>query len=233
MKANHRAVKALESDEFLTMKDTEAFDVALVLQQILQGQDSILDRMSKYDKNQQSLADSVTSLRQHHAEQQEAVRRWENDRAKLVDEWRAVSDAVPPDVREKAQVTAMNDVRTAMQNAKAKAASDNIQFKAALANTPTVKVKRTGTIVQTPKGIEVQPEIVRLGPATYIFPPNEEVEVPIQVKEQLDNRDKQKAEYEARAEVLSADNIKPYNEVERRMREIDTEFSTASERLAG
>jgi len=233
MKANHRAVKALESDEFLTMPDTEALDVALVLQQILQGQDSILDRMNKYDKHQASLADSVTNLRQHHAEQQEAVRRWENDRAKLVDEWRAVADAVPADVREKAQATAMNDVKTSMQYAKAEAAANNIKFKAALANTPTVKVKRTGTIVQTPKGIEVQPEIVRLGPATYIFPPNEEVEVPIQVKEQLDNRDKQKAEYEARAEVLSADNIKPYNEVERRMREIDTEFSTASERLAG
>jgi hypothetical protein len=233
MIANHRAVEALESDEFLTMKDTEALDVALVLQQILQGQDSILDRMKKYDKNQQSLADSVTNLRQHHTEQQEAVRRWENDRAKLVDEWRAVSDAVPADVREKAQATAMNDVKTSMQYAKAEAAANNIQFKAALAKTPTVKVKRTGIMIQTPKGMEVEPEIVRLGPAVYVFPPNEEVEVPIQVKEQLDNRDKQKAELEARSEVLSADNIKPYNEVERRMREIDTEFNTASERLVG
>jgi hypothetical protein len=76
MKVNHRAVQALESDEFLTMKDTEALDVALVLQQILQGQNSLLDRMNKYDKGQQAIADSVTKLKQHHAESDEAVRRW-------------------------------------------------------------------------------------------------------------------------------------------------------------
>jgi hypothetical protein len=232
MKVNHRAVQALESDEFLTMKDTEALDVALVLQQILQGQNSLLDRMNKYDKGQQAIADSVTKLKQHHAESDEAVRRWENDRAKLVDEWRGKLDAVPPDVREKAQVTAVNDVQTAMQNANAKAVADNLQFKLALASTPQVKVKRPGELVQTPTGTRLEPEVVRLGPATYVFPPDEEVEVPIQVRDQLNNRDRQRAEYDARAKVLDADNIKPYNEVERRMREIDAEYNSPTERLA-
>ena len=45
------AVRALKDNSFLEMGDSEALEIALQLQRLLRGQDSLLEKLTKVDKN--------------------------------------------------------------------------------------------------------------------------------------------------------------------------------------
>ena len=62
------AVRALKDNSFLEMGDSEALEIALQLQRLLRGQDSLLEKLTKVDKNAARMSDEMTKLKQRSAE---------------------------------------------------------------------------------------------------------------------------------------------------------------------
>ena len=78
----HSAVKALKDDSFLEMGDSEALEIALQLQRLLRGQDSLLEKVSKVDKNAQRMSDEMSRLKERTAEMEAFAKTFEDNRAK-------------------------------------------------------------------------------------------------------------------------------------------------------
>ena len=211
------AVKALRSDEFLTMPDSEALDVALQLQVILRGQEALLSRMDKQSAQSQVLADELNRLKKQHGEMAHAEKRWEEDRSKLMDEWRVMAERsqtnVSPEDKQRAQAQAAKDIQGGIQQARAENAINQQRLRESLKEAPMVEVTRPGTPVMTPEGARVIAEEIRLDEMLWVFEPNVPTQVPAPVAVLLEQRDQEAAKAEALRQVLSAENMSPWDSV--------------------
>ena len=211
------AVKALRSDDFLTMPDSEALDVALQLQVILRGQEALLSRMDKQSAQSQMLADELNRLKKQHGEMAHAEKRWEEDRTKLMDEWRVMAERsqtnVTPEDKERALAQASKDIQGAIQQARATNAVNRQRLKESLKEAPMVEVTRPGIPIMTPEGARVIAEEVRLDEMLWVFQPNVAAKVPAPVAVLLEQRDQQAEKTEALQQVLSAENMSSWDSV--------------------
>ena len=211
------AVKALRSDDFLTMPDSEALDVALQLQVILRGQEALLSRMDKQSAQSQMLADELNRLKKQHGEMAHAEKRWEEDRTKLMDEWRVMAERsqtnVTPEDKERALAQASKDIQGGIQQARATNAVNRQRLKESLKEAPMVEVSRPGIPVMTPEGARIVAEEIRLDEMLWIFEPNTPTSVPEPVAVLLRQRDEQAEQTEAVRQVLSADNMNSWDSI--------------------
>lgn len=191
------AVKALLSPEFEQMSNLNATDIALLLQQIIKGQESIL---AKTDENSLEIA----RLREHQAKVDARMEQSDNQRKREIDDIlnRAEKLKLTGEARDKIIAKGGQMFTEAVQQAKANHASDRLVFEQALKNMPTETIVSPGQWEQTREGPRLVPEVIRIKHKTWILEPGIPQEVPQIVAERLRNIRKSQAETAARKQIL-------------------------------
>ena len=225
----HLAVRALKDDSFLELGDSETLEIALQLQRLLRGQDSLLEKMSKVDKNAARMSDELTKLKQRSAEMEAFAQTFEDNRAQYMNEFRGKSEDVPEEVRSQSIAEASQKVGKMVQYLKANKNVDDLQKKAWMKSQDMMKVTRPGRPVPTPQGVVIEPEVVSLNGMRYVFPPNVEIEVPRPVIEYLESQDLDRAMASEKKALMDANVIKKDTVVAQGMRAIDEKYGIKSE----
>lgn len=203
------AVKALLSPEFETMPNLEALDVALMLQQIIRQQDSIL---SKIEAGDQRVADQLVRMKARMDEFEQAARAWERDREKFMERVLAKGEQyriADPEQRARFQAEQMQALRNAHSEAAANLRASRKTLEARLKEEPKETVISPGVPVVYREGdvmgkVRLDPEIVSIGHLHFRLPPGKQVKVPKSVAERLRERRIEEEEQRQRKELLSA-----------------------------
>ena len=225
------AVRALKDNSFLEMGDSEALEIALQLQRLLRGQDSLLEKLTKVDKNAARMSDEMTKLKQRSAELEAFAKTFEDNRAQYMNEFRGKSEDVPEEVRSQSIAEASQKVGKMVQYLKANKNVDDLQKKAWMKSQDMMKGTRPGRPIATPQGVVVEPEIVSLNGMRYVIPPNVEVEVPRPVIEYLESQDLDRTIASEKKALMDANIIKKDTVVAQGMRGIDEKYVIKSEHM--
>ena len=222
------AVRALKDDSFLEMGDSEALEIALQLQRLLRGQDSLLEKMSKVDKNAARMSDEMSRLKQRTAEMEAFAQTFEDNRAQYMNAWRDKSEDVTEEVRAKSIAEATQSVSQMVQYLKANKNVVDLKKQAWMNDQDMMKITRPGRPVATPQGMVMEAEVVSLNGMRYVLPPNVEVEVPRPVIEYLESQDRDRAMTQEKKALMDANIIKKDTVVAQGMRAIDEKYGLKS-----
>jgi hypothetical protein len=200
---NSKAVEALQSDEFSRMKDAEALNVALALQEIIRGNTSIL-------ANQDTMGEELHRLRERMDKYDQATAKYEANRESFVEEVLQRSEKLRATGSGKDKLIARGtlQLQEAITNARAKNASDKLRFEEALQTMEKVKiispgVWETGYVSGGQPVQHLVSEVIKIKHKTWVLPVGVEIEVPKVVAEVLANRRRSDQETAERQAVLS------------------------------
>lgn len=191
------AVKALLSPDFEQMSNLDATNVALMLQEILRGQNSLLARI-------EDTSIEIAKLKEHQAnvDQQiaETLKRERNEIEDVLD--RASKLKLTGDAKDRTIANGVKMYQEAKAQAGAKSASDKLQFEEQLRNMPKETILSPGAWIQTREGMKLIPEEVRIKHRVWHLPPGVPVTVPQCVADVLRDRRKSQMETAKRKELL-------------------------------
>jgi len=193
------AIKALLSPDFERMSNLDASEVALLLQQIVRGQNSLMEQNSiqiaqireRQDQIDKRLSDELESNRKFIEEvldRAESLKRTGLENDKLI-------------------ANGVAQYEQAKQKAVAKRAVKNIQFHDQIRKEPKVMVISPGQLITTMEhGQQVAriiPEEIRIADMRWVLPPGVPIEVPQTVAGIMDQRRASQIETFKRQEMLS------------------------------
>jgi hypothetical protein len=199
---SNKAVEALMSPEFEKMSNLDASQVALMLQELVRGQNSLLA-----NAEQNAIEIARIRERQDKADQEIAERLEANQ--KFVEEVmdRAESLKRSGEEHDKLIARGVAQYQEARQTAVAKRASKNLAFREQLRNEPKVIVISPGQLITTMdhghQVTKIMAEEVRVADMRWVLPPGVPVEVPATVAGILEQRRASQIETHKRAELLS------------------------------
>lgn len=215
------AIQALQGFEKKT--NLEAFEIALALQNIVRGQNSLL-------ANQEKMSEQIAKMRKRMAEMDAQAEKWENDRQRFIDEVTARADRVrlTEAGQEQARAKAGIDLVEATRLARADITISREKYDTWLKTQPLETVVSPGKVVTvTENGAQVAkliPEEVRIKHRTWIFRPGIPTDVPKPIADVLRSRRLSEEETRERMAVM-AKNYES-SELERRMKEIDAKYKS-------
>lgn len=183
-------VRDLKSEKFATMPDSQALDIALALQQIARGQQSLL-------ANQDKMADELQKLRAKMAKYDEDAAKYAKNQEKFVQDVLDRAEKLKKAGTDKDKLIAKgsNEFSRAMAEARAKAAADRLKFEEELRTMPKVEVTSPGVIeiIAGPNGALIPTlfnETVRIKHRVWTLEPQVPTMVPIVVANELKRRAK-------------------------------------------
>lgn len=196
------AIQKLLSPEFLKMTNLDATDVALMLQQIIRGQNSLLT-LAKQNSDDIARIKSRQDRIDKDLIAREAARKSEiEDILQRAEKLKLTGNA-----RDKIIAKGGKMFEKALQEARAGKAADQIKYAQKLAAEPKELVVSPGKIeMQMQAGRQVAvhlPEEIRIKRKTWVFPPGVPVEVPRSVAQALRDRHASQEETRKRQELLS------------------------------
>jgi hypothetical protein len=229
-------IKKLASEDFGTMGNREAFDLALQVQAMVRGQASILE-------NQNLLAENMNRIAARMEKYDEDARKWEEDRVKFLENVNRDADKLrvtDPSKRAEISAKVMNEEAQIMMEARAKVASDKIRFAQLIANSPKVTITSNGVMesgmINGQPVTRLSPEVIRIKNASWTLRPGIPTEVPDFVARRWEQIQRGKAELSARQQALDVNrnggNMSSAGEVTQRMSQIDQQFGTTTDRLS-
>lgn len=221
-KGEDPAVKALLSEEFITMKDTEALDIATQLQMIIRGQQlsqrqfaEMSKRMEKYEEN---------------------ARKFEEDKQAFLDEVRMNAEKLKEvgDNQHKIMAQGIKKYQDEVKNAKVMAATERLEFSKFLADQPKEMVVSPGNLVMVsgPNGTatpQLMAEEVRIKDKVWVLQPGQLTEVPKIVADIIRQR-RFSAEETKQREAALATNSDAV-ELSKRWNQIGEQFGSKSEAI--
>lgn len=223
---NDAAVQAVKSEEFLSMNDSEALDVALALQQILRGQGAILNRQDEF-------ADELRKMKAQMKKYDKAAEKYENNREKYIQEVLDKAASLKATGSEKDKLVAQGtlQLQEAIKEARAKNASDKMVFEENLRRMPKVTVVSPGVWVSGSASggapvHQIVPEEIRIKHLRWVLPPGKPVEVPEVVAKALEDRRRSDAETAERQAALSK--IQENDKLTQEISEINNKYKTNS-----
>jgi hypothetical protein len=221
------AVRAMLSDEFVMASDSDAFDVALALQQIMRGQDSILERVNANDAR---VAKELAFLRKQMVGYDKKSAEYEADRQKFLKEVDDLAEKVRATgiEKDKLQATGGKMFEEALEKARNERAASLVNFDLELKTMPTEQVVSPGKLEIVSVGgaptSRLFPEVIRIKHRQWVLPPGKVVEVPKVVAEVLRQRRATEEEQEERKAILSS---RPEDVVlAKKWAEIDRKYGT-------
>lgn len=215
------AVRAMLSEDFVKGSNKDALDIALALQQLVRGQNSIMD-------NQTQLSGEVARLRQRMDEMDKTAEKYEADRVGFIQEVLDKAQGLK-DPTNKTLVKGMNEFSDALAKAQAEAVHSKLHLIEVLKTMPKETVLSPGELV-TVSGqggqptIQIMNEIVRIKDLEWVIPAGIPTEVPQVVAEILRNRRQSEQETKARQEVM-AKNLSD-DQLKTQWNEINSKFSS-------
>jgi hypothetical protein len=198
-KGEHPAIQALMSPEFEKMSNLDASQIALMLQEIVRGQNSLLaqnssqiamirERQDKTDQDTSDRFDQQNKFIQEVLDRAEDLKRTGMAHDKLVAEGAA-------------------QFKAARESAAATLVMKNMEFARSLAAQPKLKVVSAGQLITTMEHgqqvVKIIPEEVRIKDKRWVLPIGELVEVPESVAAILTQRKASQKETAQRQQLLS------------------------------
>jgi len=197
-------VQDLLSENFSVVSNTDALKIALSLQELVRGQNSMLSLV-------QGQGEAITKLTERMNKMDKDAQRWEQDRAGFLNSVQEKADKlkiIDPEKKAKLIANAGKQVQQEIQKAMATKATDDIQFGAWMDNQPKVTVTSMGkpTTVNQAGVITVvmEPEVIRIRTRQWVLPPGIPVDVPQPVAEEFYARQKIDQETNERKKILNA-----------------------------
>ena len=202
------AVKAMLADSFAVAPDREAADVMLRIQQLIMGQNSLLQQVAD------GVADADHRLQQLEARMSkydEAAQKFETDREKWLEETLAEGRRTLSkyDSLQQAELQAQGGkmMSDAIAMAHAKSGADRVEFELMLANQPKETIMSPGKFVSVREGESIVskhiPEEVRIKHKRWVLPIGVPVEVPKLVADVYRKQQRVLEEMRAREALLS------------------------------
>lgn len=205
------AVRDLLSDNFIEANDAEALNIALALQQLIRGQNSILGMVT-------GQGEAITKLTERMNKFDADAERWQKDRQSFFEEVQERADALKiTDPEQKARLIAKagKQVQNEIQKALAAKAVGDMELNAWMEAQPKVTVTSPGILVTVNRNgtlvSEVEPEIIRIRNREWILSPNIPTDVPKPVADEFFSRQKTRLETSERKQILDAN--KPMDNV--------------------
>jgi len=224
------AVQALLDSSFPHLPNSEALDIALALQQILRGQNSILGQ-------QETMGQEIVRLRKQMAEYDEAARKWNEERDKFQDEMDARFERLRIDDEEaRTRLVAKQTQSAADAAARARAVvierKKNLEKR--LLEEPKETVVVPGKVKMIRNGSEIKPVVmpvvVRIGQLEWRLQPGVPTQVPRSVAQRIKTLEREEEEQEARKRLLDASGaIKNIDEVRRGWAEINRQYGSPTD----
>ncbi len=196
------AVQALLDDDFVNLSDFKASEIALVLQQIVRGQNSLLTLA-------QNNSDEINRLKAKMESNDKFLEGRFNDQKGEIEEIldRASSLKAVGSKKDKIVAQGAQMFSQAIVEAKAQAAVSKLQFEEMLRRQPKVTVVSPGVWIQIRNGQSLEnkliPEEIRIKHLRWLLPPGIPVDVPKAVADQLADRRKSQIETGLRKDMLS------------------------------
>lgn len=206
------AVKAMLSPEFAEMPNSQALDIALALQDLIRGQNSILS-------NQKEQAEELGKLRERMDKYDKAEEAWKKDRAGFIEKVRSrAEDLRIEDPKEKARLQARvaKELQAEIQRQVAEQTLQESKLKQMLETMPKVIVTSPGKLESVNEGGVIHqrlvPEVIKLRNFSFVLQPGVPTEVPQLIAEEFYSRQRVQQENMERKALLNAS--KPKNNVE-------------------
>ena len=221
-KGEDPAIQALQGFEHKT--NLEAFDIALELQKIIRGQNSLMENQNKF-------GEEIAKMRQRMAEMDEQAVKWENDRQAYLEEMERRADRLrlTEAGQEKVRAQAAIDLAEETGKARARMAVDKQEYDAWLARQPLETVVSPGVSVIVNEGgrptAKLLPEEVRIKHRIWLLPPGVPTDVPQPVAEYLRQRRRSQAETRERQNLM-ARNLES-SVLEQKQRELDKKYGSS------
>jgi len=180
----------------------EALETALLLQQLIRGQEAILN-------NQNTMGDELRKLRGRMDEYDIATEKFEQDKEKYLEEVRKASEAhlATGSAKDKIIANGVQRFQEEVALGRANLTTERLQFEEIIARMPKVKVTVPGKIENYMNGGHATPTLVgeeiRIKHKVWYLPPGVEVEVPEIVATALKERRRIEAENDQRSKILS------------------------------
>ena len=199
---SNQTVKALMSPEFEKMSNLDASQIALMLQEIVRGQNSLL-------ANAQANAVEIARIRERQDQIDREIAERLESQNKFVEEVldRAESLKRAGEENDKLIAKGLAQYEAARQTAVAKRAVKNMQFREKISKEQKVMVISPGQLVSTMEHghqvTKIIPEEVRIADMRWVLPPGIPVEVPRTVAGVLEQRRASQIETHKRQEMLS------------------------------
>jgi len=203
------AVRAAEESHPATTSGLEALDIGLQLDQILNGMGSILSRMDKQDEDGLALQAELSKVRERLVQMEEAQRKWDEEKDKILEHAAEVSEGVDPKVRAQAQADAAKAVQSTAAALKVNASLDRQRFVQSLKEMPQEEIISPGKIVfiRSQAGFPTPTlfnEVIRMNGMEWQLPAGVPTKVPKIVADRYRQMMLEKEELAARKNVLSA-----------------------------
>lgn len=224
-----KAIQELLSDKFVEATDSEALDTALALQQLIRGQNSVLEML-------QGQGEAITKLKERMDKYDRDAQRWEQDRSGFLEEIQAKAESLritDEDKKAKLIAKAGQHVQQEIQKAVAAKAVDDVQFTAWLESQPKVTVTSPGKPTQVNQnGVIVtvmEPEIIRIRNKSWTLMPNIPTDVPKPVADEFFSRQKIQQETGERQKILNANSPLDNVVMAQKWGEINKRFGSQTE----
>jgi hypothetical protein len=190
--------------KLLTLPDQsnrEAIDTAFLLQQLVRGQNSMLE-------NQDKFGDEIRKLRERMDKYDQAAAKFEANKEQFITETIEKSETLKKtgDAKDRAVAKGTLMFEEQIRNQRANIVTDQLQFEDMLSRSPKVTVVSPGKMETLIIGGRNQPTIVpeevRIKHKRWILPPGKPVEVPEVVAQVINQRRRLEAETDARSGAL-------------------------------
>lgn len=219
-------IKEVLSDNFVNAKDAQATEVALLLQQLLNGQNSVLSRLDEY-------GDELVKLRGRMNAYDEAREKYESNKDKFNQDVfdKAEGLKVTGEQKDKLIAKASQQLQREIVEAKANVGSRRRQLEQMLAMEPKETIVSAGKIVTVIEGggltNKIMNEEIRLGHLDYILPAGKPIAVPKTIAKLFYRRRKMEDEQNERKALLAKNLESP--ELQKGWKDIDKKYGVGTD----
>jgi hypothetical protein len=227
------AVKALVDGTFETATNTEAFDIAIALQQLVRGQNSILS-------NQDRQAQELSKLRERMDRYDQDAEKWEKDKEKFIDEVNKRAEEFRiDDPNKKAQLIAQEAqrIQKAISATRAENTVGMLQFETFLASQPKETIVSPGVPTTiNDNGVQrsiMAAEVLKIKHKKWVLQPGVPTEVPKVVADEFRQRQKSRQESYERKALLNATVPKDNMLVAQKWGEISKKYGSGGDEFRG
>jgi hypothetical protein len=183
----NRAVDFFLSGEFAKASNEEVVDPALLLQEIIRGQRSML-------ANQDKMSQEIAMFRERMVKYDEDALARDEETKKFIEGVLKDSEALKAsgETRDRHQAIGAQELQKAIAEARAQMATDKVQFEMELKTMPHVDVVSPGTLETVMQNgqptMQLYPEVVQIKNKKWVLPPGQVTRVPKVVADVLQSR---------------------------------------------
>jgi hypothetical protein len=226
-------VQAVLSNKFAEATNLEAIDIALLLQQMIRGQNSMLSK-------QNELSDELNKLRGKMDGFDKAAKAWEDDRAGFLAKVNdRAGDLRIDDPAKKAALIAKEAqrVQAEIQMQRANGTVDKLRFQQLLESQEKEMIESPGKWVTVNEAGVIQqrcePETIKIKHLSWTLQPNVPTLVPKLVADEFRSRQKIRSDTNERKALLNAGAAKENTEVAKKWNELNRKNNVGGDAFRG